>query len=99
MPTTPRSRKPTGLRALLSQVSEEEATVEAVRQIVMDALGSDRATNCTCPECGHEFREKQPDVKKQLDAAIALLEQIEGKAQNAVTEPTKIIITRPPLIV
>lgn len=97
MPPAPRVRKPAGLRALLSQVSEEEATVEAVRQIVMDALGSDRATNCTCPACGEEFREKQPDVKKQLDAAIALLEQIEGKAQAQASEATRITITRPPL--
>lgn len=90
-------KKPAGLRALLSQVSEETATVDQIRQIVMDALGADGATLSQCPACGEEFRQRQPDVKKQLDAAIALLEQIEGKAGQNVPEATRVVIQRPPL--
>lgn len=91
------ARKPVGLRGLLSQVSEEDATLESIRGIVSDALGAESTTLVDCPHCQKSFKAKQPDVKKQLDAVIALLEQIEGRPEQRSSEVTSITIVRPPL--
>ena len=93
----PAKKQTRSLRGLLGQIIEEDATLDAVRQTVLDALAAESSTKCVCPECGTEFRAPQPDVKKQLDAVIALLEQAEGKAAMTQPEDTKIIIERPPL--
>lgn len=93
----PRADKPQGLRALFAQIADEEATVDQIRQIVMDALQAEDATKVACPECGCEFRAPLPDVKKQLDAAIDLLEQIEGRPEQRQPEAMTITIQRPPL--
>lgn len=85
------------LRKLLSDVTEEAATVESIRGIVMDALGASTRALITCPNCGEEFRRQMPDVKRQLDACISLLEQIEGKATQQAPAATTITIMRPPL--
>lgn len=96
----PKQAKPVkaaGLRALFAQVAEEEATLDAVRQIALDALGATASTKCVCPDCGTEFRAPLPDLKKNLDAAIAMLEQIEGRPEQRAPEATVVIVSRPPL--
>lgn len=40
---------------------------------------------------------EQPDLKRQLDTLIALLEQAEGRPKEAQPEALTIIIERPPL--
>lgn len=98
-PATPKAPqvKAASLRALFQEVAGEEATIAGVRQTVLDALGATTATKCVCPECGTEFRAKLPDVKKALDAAISVLEQLEGRPEQRAPEATKVVILRPPL--
>lgn len=85
------------LRQTLSDVMDEATTLDRVRQIVHDALDSETARKVECPECGTSFRAKQPDLKKQVDTLISLLEQKEGRPNMAAPEGTVVIVTRPPL--
>ncbi len=86
------------LRQIIGDVANEEATVDRVRQIVHDALDTEQARKVDCPECGTSFRVKMPDTKKQLEAAIQVLEQVEGKAMQAQAETgTTVVINRNPL--
>ncbi len=86
------------LRQIIGDVANEEATVDRVRQIVHDALDTEQARKVTCPECATEFRVRMPDTKKQLEAAIQVLEQVEGKAAQASVETgTTVVIQRNPL--
>ncbi len=86
------------LRQIIGDVANEEATVDRVRQIVHDALDTEQARKVDCPECGTSFRVKMPDTKKQLEAAIQVLEQVEGKAAQAQVESgTTVVIQRNPL--
>lgn len=85
------------LRQTLGEVMDEATTRDRMRQIVHDALDSEHSRKVECPECGTLFRAKMPDLKKQLDSVIALLEQKEGKAAQQVPEATQIIIRRPAL--
>ena len=85
------------LRQHLHVVLGEATTLAAVRQIVHDALGSEKATKVECPECGTMFRAKQPDLKKAVDTMIGLMEQTEGRPNLAAPEGTIVEIHRPPL--
>lgn len=87
----------TGVRGLLAQVLDEEATLDAIRQTVLDAIGAQTATTLTCKNCGEEMRAQVPDVKKAVDAIIALLEQNEGRAGERPPAETVVQIVRPPL--
>lgn len=91
------AKKAATLRTHIGVILDEEATLEATRQIVLDALGAETARRVTCPDCGTEFRAKQPDLKKQVDTLIALLEQHEGKAGQQAPAELQVIIQRPPL--
>lgn len=85
------------LREWIGEVAQEAATKTQLRQIIHDALGSEQARTVECPECGHDFRAKVPDLKKQLDVVIALLEQKEGRAGERPPEATQVLIHRPAL--
>lgn len=86
-----------GVRGMLGIVLDEEATLDAIRQTVLDAIGAEKASTVTCKHCGEEFRAPVADVKKQVDAIIALLEQNEGRAGERPPEATQVVIVRPPL--
>lgn len=86
-----------GMRAHVATVLGEAATLEAVRQLMWDSLATEKATTVDCPECGHEFRAKLPDIKQRTDAVLAYLEQAEGKPKEAQTAATTVVVVRPPL--
>lgn len=88
---------PATLRATLGEVLDEASTRDRIRQIVHDALDSEHARKVECPECGTEFRAKLPDVTKQVQTIIALLEQKEGRPEQRSPEATVVTIVRPPL--
>ena len=79
------------LREMLGQVMEETATLDAVRALVQQTMSETHRPTVHCPECGNEFRPPVGDLKKRLDAVIALLEQVEGKA--AAQPPAQTLIT------
>jgi hypothetical protein len=68
---------------------------EDIAAIIEAAKGAETSSAAECPECGTTMRVKVPDFRKQLETLIALLEQAEGKAQQAQPEQTTVIIERP----
>lgn len=86
-----------GVRGLLAQVLEEDATLDGIRLAVMDAIGAETIRQVVCPDCQSKFRAPVPDVKKQVDTIISLLEQNEGKATERPPDALTVIIERPPL--
>ncbi len=97
--TAPKTPPPSEtLRQIIGDVANEEATVDRVRQIVHDALDTEQARKVDCPECGTSFRVRMPDTKKQLEAAIQVLEQVEGRAPTTTVDSGLVVeIRRNPL--
>ena len=97
-------RKPTGasdagsFRQFIGEVLEEESTKEQVRDLIQAALGSSATSVVECPQCSKQFKAKLPDVKKQLDALVAALEQVEGRPEQRMPEATQITLQRVSLV-
>lgn len=89
------AKAPTTVRGLLSQVAEEEATLDRMREIADRALNVDHLVAVTCPHCQEAFKAPLPNTGLELKNAIALLEQIEGKAGDQPPGSTTIYIERP----
>ena len=85
---------PTTIRGLMAQVAEEEATLARMREIADRALNVDHLVPVTCPDCGSGFRAPLPNTGMELKNAIALLEQIEGKAGEQPPGALNIIVER-----
>lgn len=86
------------LRDLIREAVTEDATLESVRQMVADAFSAANATKIMCPcGCEHRFVAAVPDISRQVQTMISLLEQSEGKAEQKPTEATTVIVVRPPL--
>lgn len=81
-------------RSLLAEAVSEGYGKQYIVDLIEAAKGSETRAAAECPECGHTMRVVVPDVKKQLDTLIALLEQGEGKASQAMPEATSIVIER-----
>lgn len=88
-------KAPVTVRGLLAQVAEEEATLDRMREIADRALNVDHLVNVHCPHCGEGFRAPLPNTGTELKNAIALLEQIEGKAGEQPPGALTIVIERP----
>jgi hypothetical protein len=84
-------------RATFADVVNEEATHERVRELVDQALSLNGLTYGHCSECGGRVQVEVPDVKKRVDALIALLEQAEGKPIGDGPAGVTIIVERVPL--
>lgn len=82
------------VRGLLSQVMDEEATIEGIRELVREGIGATTVRQVECPSCGEKFRAKVPDTKKAADTLIAFLEQKEGKAGERPPSELSIVIER-----
>ncbi len=89
------SKAPTTLRGLLSQVTEEEATLERMREIANRALNVDHRVPVICPHCGETFGAHLPNTGTELKNAILLTEQLEGKAGEQPPGALQVIIERP----
>ncbi len=85
---------PVTLRGMMSQVAGEQATLERIREIAMDALNVEAGTEVTCPDCGSRFRARVADEKKRLDAAVTLVEQLEGKAGDQPPGALTVVVER-----
>ena len=85
------------LRELIREAVTEDATLESVRQMIADAFATAQATKVSCPECSHRFVAAVPDVVRQVQTMISLLEQSEGKAEQKPSEATTVVVVRPPL--
>ncbi len=90
-----RPRSTASVRRLVSEAVTEGYTKQDVADIIEAAKGAVTKASAECPECGHEMRVQVPDFKKQLETLISLLEQAEGKAEQAKPEATQVIIERP----
>jgi hypothetical protein len=88
-------RKPTTIRGLMADVAGEEATLERMREIADRALNVDHLVTVECPHCRESFRAPLPNTGTELKNAIALLEQIEGKAGEQPPGALTIIVERP----
>lgn len=83
------------VRRLLAEAVSEGYGKKYIVDLIDAAKGSEVSAVAECEKCGETMRVRVPDVKKQLDTLIALLEQGEGKAAQAVPEATTVIIERP----
>lgn len=83
------------VRKLLADAVSANYSEADITAIIEAAKGAEASAAAECPECGHGMRVKVPDFKKQLETLVALLEQAEGKAQQAVPEATTVIVERP----
>lgn len=83
------------VRRILAEAVSEGYGKQYIVDLIAAAKGSEVAAVAECEACGKTMRVRVPDVKKQLDTLIALLEQGEGKAAQAVPEATTVIVERP----
>ena len=91
-----RPRSTASVRKQLADAVTKHYSEADIAAIIEAAKGAETSAPAECPECGHGMRVKVPDFRKQLDTLVALLEQAEGKAGQALPEATTIIIERPP---
>lgn len=94
--TAARAKKQTtaSVRKLLADAVSANYSEADIKAIIEAAKGAETGALAECPECGHGMRVKVPDFKKQLETLVALLEQAEGKASQAMPEATSIVIER-----
>jgi len=90
-----RPRSTASVRRQLADAVAKHYTEQDIANIIEAAKGAEASAAAECPECGITMRVKVPDFRKQLETLIALLEQAEGKAAQAIPEATTVIIERP----
>jgi hypothetical protein len=95
-PKKPKAVSP-GARKVIAAVLEEGITEERVKGIVDSAFASEILATFVCEECGSAMKAKAPDLKKQVETMIALLDQAEGRPGQNQPEATVVIVERPPL--
>lgn len=86
-----------GVRGILAEVLEEDATIAGIRELVLGAINAETVKQMVCPDCGSKFKAQIPDYTKAIATVIDLLEQNEGKATERPPEAMTVIIERPPL--
>jgi len=89
-----RPRSAATIRKQLAEALNDELSVDDFRDLIRAAKGAETSAAAECPECGHTMRVKIPDFKKQFELFSSALEQVEGKAAQAVPEATQIIVER-----
>jgi hypothetical protein len=82
-------------RKVIGDAIAEGVTPERVKGIIDTAFGSEVVASAVCEECGGAMKVKIPDLKKQVDTLVSLLEQAEGRPSQNQPEATTIIIERP----
>lgn len=90
----PTARK-AGARELIAQALAEGVTKERLDSLLNAALSSEITVDAHCTNCGEEMRAKAPDVKKQLDVLVGLLEQAEGRPEQRAPGALTVVIERP----
>ena len=83
-------------RATFLEVVNEATTREKVRELVDQALNLNGLVYGHCSSCGKRTQVEVGDVKRRVEALVALREQAEGKPSSEAGE-TMIIIERPAL--
>jgi len=98
-PRTPDTKKPVapGARKVIADALAAGITPARVKALVDAAFDSEVATDAVCPDCGAAMKVRMPDLKKQVDTMVQLLEQAEGRPGQNQPEATQITIIRPPL--
>lgn len=86
-----------GARKVIGDALADGITQERVTALVDAAFASEVVATFVCEECGAAMKAKAPDLKKQVDSMVALLEQAEGRPGQNQPEATSITIVRPPL--
>lgn len=86
-----------GVRGILAEVLEEDATIAGIRELVLGAINAETVKQMVCPDCGSKFKAQIPDYTKAIATVIDLLEQNEGKATERPPDALTVIIERPPL--
>ena len=86
-----------GARRVIADALTEGITKERVTALVDAAFESEIVATFVCEECGHAMKARAPDLKKQVDSMVALLEQAEGRPEQRQPEATTVIIERPAL--
>lgn len=67
-----------------------------VKTLLDTAFDATVPVDAECPSCGEQLRAKAPDLKKQLDVLVALLEQAEGRPGQQAPGELQVVIERPP---
>jgi transcription elongation factor Elf1 len=68
--------------ALRSDLLSSE-TADAVRELLLEALHASKSVYVSCGSCGKRNPAQVPDLAGRVAAATALMDQIEGKLQQA----------------
>lgn len=95
-PVGPKTVAP-GARKVIAEALAEGITPERVKALVDASFESEIVATFRCEDCGGVMKAKAPDLKKQVDSMVALLEQAEGRPGQNQPEATTITIIRPPL--
>jgi hypothetical protein len=86
-----------GARKIIGDALTEGITPERVKAIVDAAFASEVESTAVCPDCGVAMKVKMPDLKKQVETMVSLLDQAEGRPGQNQPEATTVIVERPPL--
>lgn len=86
-----------GARKIIGDALTEGVTPARVKALVDASFESELTATAVCEDCGGAMKVKIPDLKKQVESLVSLLEQAEGRPAANQPEATRIFIERPPL--
>jgi hypothetical protein len=95
-PPSPKSSAP-GARKVIADALAEGVTPDRVKALVDASFASELTATAVCEDCGGAMKVKIPDLKKQVESMVSLLEQAEGRPAANQPEATTVIVERPPL--
>lgn len=86
-----------GARKVIGDALAVGITRERITGLIDAAFASEIVAVATCEKCHARMKVRIPDLKKQVDSMVALLEQAEGRPEQRQPEATVVVIERPPL--
>jgi len=86
---------PKSARAQISEVVNQGVTKRRIKGLLDDAFAAETLVVAECPGCGNRMKVRAPDVKKQLDVVIGLLEQAEGRPEQRAPGDLVVVVERP----
>lgn len=96
MPPTPRkAAAKSSARQNIASAANERITKAQIDKFLDVALATEIVVTAVCEDCGGTMKAAAPDVKKQLDVLIALLEQAEGRPEQRAAGAATVVIERP----
>lgn len=93
----PRTVASPGARKVIGDALAAGVTPERVKALVDASFESELTATAVCEGCGGAMKVRIPDLKKQVESLVSLLEQAEGRPAANQPEATTVVIERPPL--